>query len=153
MAAAGHGAIMGPFGVRGMAWLGWALSAFVCMGLANLGMKVAGQRGLEPAAVLFWVVLGELPLAVLYWLYRGRPAAPAPSVAWGLGAGFVTALALIFLNESFARGGRTAVAIGIMNANFVLVALLAFLFLHENLQPSRLVGLATTLVGLWLMAR
>jgi drug/metabolite transporter (DMT)-like permease len=153
VAAAGPGAIMGPFGVYGMAWLGWALSAFVFMGLANLGMKAAGQRGLEPAGVLFWVVIGELPLAVLYWLFRGRPVAPAPGVAWGLGAGFVTALALIFVNESFARGARTAVAIGIMNANFLLVALLAFLFFREHLQPSRLVGLAATLVGLWLMAR
>jgi drug/metabolite transporter (DMT)-like permease len=136
-----------------MAWLGWALSAFVFMGLGNLGMKAASQKGLEPAGVLFWVVLGELPLAVLYWAVRGRPVAPASGVAWGLGAGFVTALALIFVNESFSRGARTAVAIGIMNANFVLVALLAFLFFHEHLQPSRLIGLAATIAGLWLMAR
>jgi len=136
-----------------MAWLGWALSAFVFMGLGNLGMRAAGQRGLEPAGVLLWVVLGELPLALVYWFVRGRPMAPASGVAWGLGAGLVTALALIFVNESFSRGARTAVAIGIMNANFVLVALLAFLFFREHLQPSRLVGLAATLAGLWLMAR
>ena len=46
-----------------MAWLGWALAAMGFMGLANLGMKAAGQRGLEPASVLFWVVLGEVPVA------------------------------------------------------------------------------------------
>ena len=136
-----------------MAWLGWALAAFVFMGLANLGMKAAGQRGLAPAGVLLWVVAGELPLALLYGALRSRSGAPAAAVAWALGAGFATSLALVFVNESFARGGRTAVVIGIMNANFLLVALLAFLFFREHLQPSRLVGLAATLMGLWLMAR
>lgn len=136
-----------------MAWLGWALAAFVFMGLGNIGMKAAGQRGLDPAGVLFWVVVGEVPLAVLYWAFRGRPGAAPGAVAWALGAGLATALALIFVNESFARGGRTAIVIGIMNANFLLVALLAFLFFREHLQPSRLVGLAATFMGLWLMAR
>ena len=136
-----------------MAWLGWALAAFVFMGLANLGMKGAGQRGLDSAGVLLWVVVGEVPLALAYWLVRGRHLASPDAVGWGLGAGLLTALALVFLNESFARGARTAVAVGIMNANFLLVALLAFLFFRERLQPSRLVGLAATLAGLWLMAR
>lgn len=134
-------------------WVLWALAAFLFMGLANLGMKGAGQRGLDSAGVLFWVVLGELPLAVGYWLAKGRPGASPSGVGWGLGAGLLTALALVCVNESFARGARTAVAVGIMNANFLLVALLAFLVFHEHLQPSRLVGLAATLAGLWLMAR
>ncbi len=129
-----------------MAWLGWALAAMGFMGLANLGMKAAGQRGLEPASVLFWVVLGV-------WLWRGRPAGSTGGVAWGLGAGLFTALALILLNESFARGAKAALAVGIMNANFVLVALLAFILFREQLQPSKLLGLAATLSGLWLMAR
>ncbi|HEX9010254.1 MAG TPA: EamA family transporter [Holophagaceae bacterium] len=136
-----------------MAWLGWALAAFVFMGLGNLGMKAASQRGLSSAGVLFWVVVGELPLAVLYGMLRGRSGAPVGAVAWALGAGIATSLALVFVNESFSRGGRTAIVIGIMNANFLLVALLAFLFFREHLQPSRLVGLAATLAGLWLMAR
>jgi len=136
-----------------MAWLGWALAAMGFMGLANLGMKAAGQRGLEPASVLFWVVLGEVPVALGYWLWRGRPVGSALGMAWGLGAGLFTALALILLNESFARGAKAALAVGIMNANFVLVALLAFILFREQLQPSKLLGLAATLSGLWLMAR
>ncbi|MBK7293086.1 MAG: hypothetical protein IPI84_04690 [Holophagaceae bacterium] len=123
------------------------------MGLANLGMKAASQRGLEPASVLFWVVLGEVPVALGYWLWRGRPAGSTGGVAWGLGAGLFTALALILLNESFARGAKAALAVGIMNANFALVALLAFILFREQLQPSKLLGLAATLSGLWLMAR
>jgi drug/metabolite transporter (DMT)-like permease len=136
-----------------MAWFGWALASMVLMGLGNLGMKAAGQRGLSPAAVLFWVVIGEVPLAVAYWLWRGRPGGSSGAVAWGLVAGVCTAAALILVNESFARGAKTAVAIGVMNANFVLVALLAFFLFREQLQPSKLVGLAATLSGLWLMAR
>ncbi len=114
-----------------MVWLGWALAAMGFMGLANLGMKAASLRGLGPASVLFWVVLGEVPVALAYWLWRGRPAGPAAGVAWGLGAGLLTALALILLNESFARGAKAALAVGIMNANFVLVALLVFLLFRE----------------------
>lgn len=136
-----------------MVWFGWALAAMGFMGLANLGMKAASLRGLGSASVLFWVVLGELPVAVVYWAWRGRPAGPGAGAAWALGAGIFTAVALILLNESFARGAKSALAVGVMNANFVVVALLAFLLFREQLQPSKLVGLAATLSGLWLMAR
>ncbi|WP_279341239.1 MULTISPECIES: EamA family transporter [Geothrix] len=136
-----------------MAWLGWAMAAMVLMGLGNLGMKAAGHHGLPPAAVLFWVVAGEVPLALAYWLWRGRPGAPAGATAWALVAGIATAAALIAVNESFFRGAKAAVGVGIMNANFILVALMAFLLFREQLQPSKLVGLAATLSGLWLMAR
>ena len=136
-----------------MAWLGWAMAAMVLMGLGNLGMKAAGHQGLPPAAVLFWVVAGEVPLALAYWLWRGRPGAPAGATAWALVAGIATAAALIAVNESFFRGAKAAVGVGIMNANFILVALMAFLLFREQLQPSKLVGLAATLSGLWLMAR
>ena len=144
---------MDPFGVADMAWLGWALASFVFMGLGNLAMRAASRNGLDSSGVLFWVVLGEVPLAVMYWLFKARTAGPSAGIGWAMGAGFVTALALVFVNESFARGAKTAVAVGIMNANFVLVAVLAFLFFREHLQPMRLLGLGATLVGLWLMAR
>ena len=136
-----------------MVWFGWALAAMGFMGLANLGMKAASLKGLGSASVLFWVVLGELPVALVYWAWRGRPAGPAVGAAWALGAGVLTAVALILLNESFSRGAKAALAVGIMNANFALVALLAFLLFREQLQPAKLVGLAATLSGLWLMAR
>lgn len=136
-----------------MAWFGWALAAMGLMGIANLGMKAASLRGVSPAATLLWVVVGELPLAVAYWLWRGRPASSGGGITWALVAGVFAAAALILLNESFFRGAKAAVAVGIMNANFVLVALLAFLLFREQLQPSKLVGLAATLSGLWLMAR
>jgi drug/metabolite transporter (DMT)-like permease len=136
-----------------MTWFGWALASMVLMGLGNLGMKAAGHRGLHPAAVLLWVVIGEVPLALLYWFWRGRPGGTIPATVWALVAGLFTAAALISVNESFFRGAKTAVAIGIMNANFALVALMAFFLFREQLQPSKLVGLAATLSGLWLMAR
>lgn len=136
-----------------MMWFGWAMAALVLMGLGNMGMKAASMRGLSPAGVLFWVVAGEVPLALAYWIHRGRPSAPPSGAAWAVVAGLFTALALISVNESFARGAKAAVAVGIMNANFILVAALAFLFFREQLQPSKLVGLAATLSGLWLMAR
>ncbi len=136
-----------------MAWFGWALAAMGLMGVANVGMKAASLRGVSPAATLLWVVVGELPLAVAYWLWRGRPASPIGGITWALVAGVFAAAALILLNESFFLGAKAAVAVGIMNANFVLVALLAFLLFREQLQPSKLVGLAATLSGLWLMAR
>lgn len=136
-----------------MAWFGWALAAMGFMGFANLGMKAAGQKGTSPAGVLLWVVAGELPLAIGYWLWRGRPGSPPAGMAWGLAAGLFTGAALILVNESFSRGAKAAVAVGIMNANFALVALLALIFFREQLQPIKLVGLAATLSGLWLMAR
>lgn len=65
----------------------------------------------------------------------------------------MTISALVFLNDSLARGTRTAVAVGSTNANFLWVVLLAFWFFREPLQPSRLEGLAATPMSLWLMGR
>jgi drug/metabolite transporter (DMT)-like permease len=136
-----------------MNWLAWAAASFLFMGLANFGMKAASDKGLNSAQVLFWVVMGELPLAGAYFWFKGRGAQPGAGVAWGLAAGVATGLALIALNEGFARGAKAAIAVAMMNANFVLVALLAFLVFKEHLQAAKLTGLGLTLVGLWLMAR
>lgn len=50
-------------------------------------------------------------------------------------------------------GMKAAQAGGAMDANFMPVALLACFLFREQLQPSKLVGLAATPSGLWLMAR
>ena len=99
------------------------------------------------------MVIGEVPLALALLALARAPRWDLPATAWALVAGLFTAAALISVNESFFRGAKTAVAIGIMNANFILVALMAFFLFREQLQPSKLVGLAATLSGLWLMAR
>ena len=136
-----------------MGWFSWALASMVLMGLGNLGMKAAVAKGLSPASVLFWVVLGEVPLALAYGLGREKIGGNPAGIAWALAAGLLTSAALVLVNESFARGAKAAVAIAIMNANFLLVAVLAFLLFREHLSATKLLGLATTLSGLWLMAR
>ena len=136
-----------------MAWLGWALAAFLVMGLANLGMKGAALRGLSPAAVLLGVVIGETPLAIAEWLRRGRPGLHLAGGLWAVGAGLATGIALIFLNEAFARGGRGGVAVAVMNANFMLVALAGWFLFKESLDAGKLLGLGLTLAGLWLLTR
>lgn len=136
-----------------MSWLAWSFLAFILMGLANVGMKGAGLRGLSASGVLFWVVVGELPLAIGAWAIQGRPMGPSPGVAWGLGAGVATGAALLCLNAAFAKGGPAGVAVAFMNANFLLVALLGVLVFKEALSPAKLGGLALALAGLWLMSR
>ncbi len=136
-----------------MAWFNWALASMILMGLGNLGMRAAVAKGLNPASVLFWVVLGELPLALVYGLGRGKASGNPAGIAWALTAGLLTAAALVLVNESFARGAKAAVAIAIMNANFLVVAVLAFVLFREHLNATKLLGLGTTLAGLWLMAR
>jgi drug/metabolite transporter (DMT)-like permease len=136
-----------------MSWIAWSFLAFFLMGLANVGMKGASVRGLSAAGVLFWVVVGELPLAVGAWMLQGRPMGPGPGVVWGVGAGVATGLALLCLNASFAKGAPAALAVAIMNANFLLVALLGVFVFKEGLSPAKLGGLALALAGLWLMSR
>ena len=136
-----------------MAWLGWAFAAFFVMGVANLGMKGASARGLSPAAVLMLVMAGEVPLALAEWLRRGRPSLAGGGVGWALVSGLATGVALILLNEAFARGAKGGVAVAVMNANFVLVALAGWFLFKESLDAGKLLGLGLTLMGLWLLAR
>ena len=136
-----------------MAWLGWAFAAFLVMGVANLGMKGASARGLSPAAVLIGVMAGELPLALAEWLRRGRPSLAGGGAAWAVISGLATGIALIFLNEAFARGAKGGLAVAVMNANFVLVALAGWFLFKESLDAGKLLGLGLTLMGLWLLAR
>ena len=151
--------IMGSFWlgfpeVAAMAWLGWALAAFLFMGMANIGMKGAAFRGLSPAAVLLGVVAGEAPLALGEWLRRGRPSLGVTTGGlWAVGAGLATGIALIFLSEAFARGARSGVAVAVMNANFILVAVAGWFLFKESLDAGKLLGLGLTLAGLWLLAR
>lgn len=136
-----------------MGWIGWAAAAFGVMAVANFGMKAASLRGLSPAAVLFGVILGEAPLALAEWLRRGRPGFTPGGATWAVGAGLATGIALICLNEAFARGAKGGLAVGVMNANFILVALAGWFFFKESLDPGKLLGLGLTLAGLWLMTR
>jgi multidrug transporter EmrE-like cation transporter len=137
-----------------MGWLGLAFGAFFFLGLANLAMRIASGQGLAPASVLFWVTIGQLPAATFYFWLKEHPSGATTARAWSLTAGVFTAVALVFLNESFTRpGSRAGVAVAIMSANFVLVAVAAFVLFRESLGPVRLAGLAATLVGMWLMAR
>jgi uncharacterized membrane protein len=136
-----------------MGWRIWALGALAFMGLGNFGIKIALNKGLSPAAVFLGVVLGELPLAVFFWWRRSRSLQPAAGFSWALAAGLATGIALILVTESFARGARAAVGTAVMNANFVLVGLLAWLVFKETLDAGKLLGLGCTLAGLWLMAR
>ena len=136
-----------------MAWLGWAFAAFLVMGVANIGMKGAALKGLSPAAVLLGVMIGELPLALAEWFRRGQPAFNGGGMAWAVVSGIATGVALIFLNEAFARGARGGIAVGVMNANFVLVALAGWFLFKEGLDAGKLLGLGLTLAGLWLMTR
>ncbi len=136
-----------------MAWVGWAFAAFFVMGLANFGMKGAALKGLSPGAVLLGVVIGETPFAVMEWMRRGQPALRGGGMTWAVISGVATGIALIFLNEAFARGAKGGLAVAVMNANFILVALAGWFFFKEALDAGKLLGLGLTLAGLWLLAR
>ncbi len=136
-----------------MGWISWAFAAFFVMGVANFGMRAASGKGLSPAAVLLGVMAGELPLALAEWFRRGRPAFSGGGTAWAILSGVATGIALIFLNEAFARGAKGGLAVAVMNANFILVALAGWFLFKESLDAGKLLGLGLTLVGLWLLAR
>jgi len=136
-----------------MGWLGWAFAAFLVMGVANFGMKGAALRGLNPAAVLVGVMIGELPLALAEWFRRGQPALRGGGMTWAVVSGVATGIALICLNEAFSRGAKGGIAVAVMNANFILVALAGWFLFKEGLDAGKLLGLGLTLAGLWLMTR
>ena len=136
-----------------MVWLSWAFAAFFLMGLANLGMKAAAAQGLSPSVVLMAVLAGEVPLVLVEWLRRGRPALGGSGTGWAVVSGLATGMALICLNEAFSRGAKGGIAVAIMNANFILVAFAGWFLFKEGLDAGKLLGLGLSLTGLWLLAR
>ena len=127
----------------------YALAAMACIGLADLVYKRAASTGVQ--AIHFLMVQGVFftPAIVLY-AWASGVLVFQPSVAWGMAAGFFIYIALYHFAVSLAAGAVSIVA-PIFRLNFVLAAGFAIVALGEPLTTNKLIGLALSLIAVWLL--
>lgn len=136
-----------------MHWMTLAFCSLVLTGLGNFCIKWATSAGQSPWVVVIGAFMINALLAVGVWLWM-RPTvvwAPVPigaTVLTGLGTGLGVLLLVRAIGQP---GSQAGVATAVMNANFALVTLLAWLVFQETLSLKQLCGLAAMIIGLILL--
>jgi len=104
-------------------------------------------------AVYLLAISGHL--AVIAYLLTGGEL-QVPWQPWGLalavGSGLCTAFGLLCFLKALARGPATVV-VPLTALYPAITVLLSAVLLHEDLPPSRLLGLALALAAGWLLSR
>jgi len=125
-----------------------SLSAAVCWGTAGFtgGLQ---SRHLPPLTVALWSQIAGAFALVVVLLVRGQTPAPA-SVAWGVGAGLIGAVALLLFYQALAVGLMSIVAP--VSACGVVVPVLVALGMDEVPSTPALAGIAAVIVGIVLVS-
>jgi drug/metabolite transporter (DMT)-like permease len=127
----------------------FALCAMLCFGLSDLVYKRAAARGV-PAHHLMMVQSWLYGLLVLLYGLATHALEFRLTALWGVAAGVFAYTGFYNFAKSLA-GGAISINAPIFRLSFTLTALLAVLFLHEPLGAFKLAGLASALVGVWLL--
>ena len=128
------------------------LIATAAIGIGNFIYKYGVRAGATPASLIVAqsVVFVALSAALVGALDRRiRPSRAA--LRYAPAAGFVLALAVVFMVESLVRG-EASVLVPIAQMGFVVAALLGFLLLREPFTLRKGAGLAAALAALGSLA-
>ncbi len=144
-------------------WVGYALGSFLCYGITNslLG-AIYEWSGRDPgtpvnAPFVLWATMGVVGIgaASLFKLSgRGFKGLPSRRFAWiAAAAGVTLSLAMLTLklglaSDPDAKGPIVAVS----STNALIVALGAWLILHEKLTKSQLLGMFVIICGIAVIA-
>jgi len=94
-----------------------------------------------------------LPIGVAAWLWNGRPAVSAEAFWLAIGSGVVEAIYFVCLSAAYSRGALSLVYPLARGSAPLLAVAVGILVLGEQLVPLALVGVASLLVGILLVAR
>jgi drug/metabolite transporter (DMT)-like permease len=126
-----------------------ALIAMVCYGLSDFVYKQAAAAQVKASHFLLAQACFFGPLVTLYALASGGPHA-TPSAIWGCLAGLFSFLGLYNFTRSL-RSGPVSTYASIFRMNFIVTAVLVILLLGEPFTLPKAVGLALSLVAVWLL--
>lgn len=125
-------------GLSALVYAFWAL--FLRIGTATYSWK----------DVLFFAAVSEmLVILALFWP-RQMPALPA--ISWGLAAGACAAVGYTLFVFGLASA-KSTMPVVVMSMYPVLVIILAYVILHEQMDWTRWLGVGLAMVALWLVSR
>ena len=112
-----------------------------------------------PALSIVFFVLAALFGAVGQYLYKSGAAAAGGSVGsylWNarlLGGVVCYVAVMVLFIAAFKRGGELSVLYPIYATTFIFAAILAWFVYGEPIKPVNIAGMATLVLGMYLMGR
>lgn len=132
-----------------MNWLALVAISIAAWGAVGLLQKISSQL-LDPAALVFWVIIGLLAGSVplIAWLPAGTPLGLSGGViAMGLCSGLTNALGSWCLFRALKRGAAASIVIPFTALYPLVTVLLAFVFLGETLNLRQSLGAVLAIGG------
>lgn len=134
--------------LSGFAYL---LGYIVMVGVASFLQKFS-MKELNPYQVNFLMAIGMLVTAVpALWLKQGDLAVPVKSLPLGAPIGLLMALGSISYVLALSKL-PVGTAAAISTSYVVLVVLLSWVFLHENLSWMKIIGILLTVIGVAMLS-
>jgi transporter family protein len=132
--------------------LAGGLGMFLAWGIWGITAKIAvKQIGLQ---LLIWGQVATLVLFPLYFLLF-KELLPlkidATGIGWALLTGALGTLGTLFLYLTL-RTAPASVVVPLSALYPVVTVILAYIFLQEEISPTRLLGVACALAAVWLLA-
>lgn len=139
------------------AWFWYAIGAAILYGLHQVFTKMASERisdGLggfvvEGSAALTILVY----LAMLYFSGRWNQQASAPGVVYSVMTGICVGVGTIFFFLLFQKGGPLSAVPMILAGGAALMAIAGIFLFKEPASWPRLLGIALSIVGLFLLRK
>jgi uncharacterized membrane protein len=143
--------VLTPIRVRPPGWLAWTIAALVSWGAWAVLAKVLGNA-LTPEQSQAISTLGLLPILVpLAWSGGSRlRAASRKGLALAAIGGIITCVGNIAYYAAVARGEKVATVASITAMAPLVAVLLAVAVLREAMSGIQRVGIALSLVAIWL---
>jgi transporter family protein len=138
-------------------WLVYAAAAALLYGLHQVFTKLAANRIGDGVGAL--VVEGTAALAILVYLavlrFSGHWNQPVTrdGLAWSVLTGVCVGLGTVAFFLLFQRGGPLSAVPGILAVGAALMALVGLLVFREGVTFSRLLGIALSVCGLYLLRK
>jgi len=140
--------------MSGANWLVYALLSLFTWGLWGFLGKVASRsisgEGLVLVSSLGWAAT----FPILFTVFRAhwRPSLGSGDLLWGVLAGVVGSLGMLFFYFALARGEASRV-VAITAAYPLVTALCAFFLLGEPFSLQKVIGLAFALIGIGILSQ
>ncbi len=142
-----------------MQWWMYAIATMALFALTNFLVKLAGEGGMDSifAANLIWLSAGAVGVIFLaYGMYKGSFQRAVQStdiklLVLPILAGVFLALGMYTIKRAVTTGAAGP-SVAIANSNAIIVALLAYIFLNEQLSATKIGGMAMVIGGIILMS-
>ncbi len=142
-----------------MQWWMYAIATMIMFALTNFMVKLAGHGGMDSifAANLIWLSAGAVGVIFLaYGLYTGSFQRAVQSTDMKLLvlpilAGVFLALGMYTIKRAVTTGAAGP-SVAIASSNAIIVAILSYMVLNEQLSASKIGGMVMVIGGIILMS-